>query len=193
MTTGNVEVMEAPVATGRGLSTWTLDASHSSAGFVVKHMMVSNVRGEFPEVEGTLNFDRANIANSSVNVTIKVASIATKDATRDGHLKGADFFDVETYPEITFHSTEFQKQSDDELLVKGDLTIRGVTKEVVLKVEGPTDEHKDPWGGTRLGFSATTKINRKDFGLTWNVALETGGILVGENVTINIDAEFVKQ
>jgi polyisoprenoid-binding protein YceI len=174
-------------------STWALDGAHSSAAFSVRHMMIANVRGEFREISGTLQLDERNIANTSVNVTIKTASVQTNDPKRDEHLKSADFFDVATHPEITFHSTKWEQRGEDELLVRGDLTINGVAKEVVLKAEGPTEEVKDPWGNSRIGFSAKTKINRKDFGLGWNVALETGGILVGEDVTITLETQFVKQ
>jgi len=174
-------------------STWALDGAHSSAAFSVRHMMIANVRGEFREISGTLQLDERNISNSSVNVTIKTASVQTNDPKRDEHLKSADFFDVGKHPEITFHSTKWEQRGEDELLVRGDLTLNGVTKEVVLKAEGPTEEVKDPWGNSRIGFSAKTKINRKDFGLGWNVALETGGILVGEDVTITLETQFVKQ
>src|SRR5439155_20462154 len=135
------------------------------------HMMIANVRGEFRELSGTLQLDEQNIENSSVNVAIKTASIQTNDGGRDTHLKSADFFDVENYPEIAFHSTKWEQRGEDELAIRGDLTIHGVTKEVTLKVEGPTEEVKDPWGGTRIGFAARTKINRKDFALGWNVVL----------------------
>jgi polyisoprenoid-binding protein YceI len=175
------------------ISTWALDGAHSSAAFSVRHMMIANVRGEFREISGTLQLDERNISNSSVNVTIKTASVQTNDPKRDEHLKSADFFDVGKHPEITFHSTKWEQRGEDELLVRGDLTLNGVTKEVVLKAEGPTEEVKDPWGNSRIGFSAKTKINRKDFGLGWNVALETGGILVGEDVTITLETQFVKQ
>ena len=202
---GNVDVLdieasgiEYDVPQGKiekipGLSTWSLDSAHTSAGFSVRHMMISNVRGEFRELSGTLQLDKQNIEQSSVNISIKTASIESHEPTRDTHLKSADFFDVEKYPEITFHSTEWQNNNDDTLLVKGDLTMHGVTKEVVLKAEGPTEEVKDPWGGTRVGFSAKTKINRKDFGLGWNVILEAGGLAASEDVIITIDAAFVKQ
>ena len=177
--------------TTTGLQTWNLDGSHSAAAFAVKHMMISNVRGEFDQLEGTLNFDPTSLENSSVQISINAASISTRDEKRDAHLKSADFFDVEKYPEITFRSTAFEKQADGELLVKGDLTIHGTTREVVLTVEGPSDELRDPWGGTRIAFSGKTKINRKDFGLHWNVALETGGVLVADQVTLSFEAEFV--
>jgi polyisoprenoid-binding protein YceI len=138
-----------------------------------------------------LALDESDITNSRVEATINVATINTREADRDTHLKSADFFDVEKYPTMTFRSTRVQCKGDDELAVTGDVTIHGVTREVVLNVEGPTAPAKDPWGNTRIGLSAVTKINRKDFGLTWNTALETGGILLGEDVTISLDAEFV--
>ena len=191
-----VEVLEAPatdIAEETGLSTWSVDAAHSSVGFSVRHMMIANVRGEFREVAGTLHLNAAQPEDSSVSVTINAASIETREPARDAHLKSADFFDVEKYPEITFHSTEWSSKNDDELLVKGDLTIHGVTKEVVLRAEGPTEPVKDPWGGTRIGFSAKTKINRKDFGLGWNVMLEAGGFVVSDDVVISLDVSFVKQ
>jgi polyisoprenoid-binding protein YceI len=187
----HVELLEKQ-ETETGLQTWNLDASHSSASFAVKHMMIANVRGEFNQLEGSLRFDPEHVAQSSVEITIKTDSISTRDEKRDAHLRSADFFDIETYPEMTFRSTKFEKNGNGELLVTGDLTIRDTTRKVVLTVDGPTDELVDPWGGRRIGFSGTTKINRKDFGLHWNVALEAGGVLVGEEVKLSFDAEFVK-
>jgi polyisoprenoid-binding protein YceI len=175
-----------------GIQTWNLDGSHSSAAFSVKHMMIANVRGQFDGLSGSLQLDANRIEDSNVQITIDAASISTHDEKRDGHLKSADFFDVEQYPEITFRSTKFEKKSEDELLVKGDLTIHGITREVILSVDGPSDQLADPWGGRRVGFSGTTKINRKDFGLVWNVALEAGGVLVGEDVKLSFDAQFVR-
>ena len=174
------------------LSTWALDNSHSTAEFSVRHLMISNVRGHFSELEGTLQYDPLHIENNAVSVAIKAASVETREEKRDAHLKSPDFFDVEKFPELSFHSTKWQHKNDDELLVKGDLTIHGVTREVVLTVER-TPELKDPWGGTRIGFTGRTKINRKDFGLTWNAALEAGGVVVGDEVSITLEAEFVKQ
>ena len=173
-------------------STWNIDPVHSVAEFKVKHMMISNVKGQFTGVSGTLLLDEANVTHSRVEATIDAASINTRDAQRDGHLKSADFFDVEKFPKLTFRSAKVERAGDDELAVTGELTIHGVAREVVFKVEGPTPAGKDPWGNTRIGLSAVTKINRKDFGLTWNAALETGGILVGEDVTITLDVQFVK-
>jgi len=174
------------------VSTWNLDPVHSVAEFKVKHMMISNVKGHFTGLSGTLTYDEQNVTNSRVEATIDAATINTGDAQRDGHLKTADFFDAEKYPAITFRSTNIKRTGDDELAVSGDLTMHGVTRPVVFNVEGPTAAGKDPWGNTRMGLSATTKINRKDFGLTWNATLETGGILVGEEITITLDVQFVK-
>lgn len=171
---------------------WQIDAAHSSAQFSVRHLMISNVKGEFTKVTGTIVHDPVDPANSKVDVTIDADSINTRDAQRDTHLKSPDFFDTAKFPTITFRSTEIRR-SEDGGKIKGDLTIHGVTREVVLDVEGPTAETKDPWGFTRIAASATTKINRKDFGLTWNAALETGGVLVGDDVKITIDLEAIKQ
>jgi polyisoprenoid-binding protein YceI len=173
-------------------TTWSLDPAHSVAEFKVKHMMISNVKGQFAKVTGTLSLDESDLANSKVEAVIDAASIETRDAQRDAHLKSADFFDVEKFPTLTFRSTGVAVVRDRELNVEGDLSIHGVTRKVLFAVEGPTPPAKDPWGNTRVAISATTKINRKDFGLTWNAALETGGILVGEEVTITLDVEFVK-
>jgi polyisoprenoid-binding protein YceI len=174
------------------VTTWNLDPAHSVAEFKVKHMMISNVKGHFAKVTGTLTFDESDLAKSSVEAVIEAVSIETRDAQRDAHLKSADFLDVEKFPTLSFKSTGITLVRDGELAVEGNLTIRGVTKKVLFTVEGPTPPAKDPWGNTRVAISATTKINRKDFGLTWNAALETGGILVGEEVTITLDAQFVR-
>jgi len=173
-------------------TTWNIDPIHSVAEFKVKHMMISNVKGHFPKVTGMLSLDESDLANSRVEASIETASIETRDPQRDTHLKSADFFDVEKFPTISFKSTSVIIVKDDKLAVEGDLTIRGVTRKVLFSVEGPTPAAKDPWGNTRVAVSASTKINRKDFGLTWNAALETGGILVGEEVTITLDIQFVK-
>ena len=168
--------------------TYEIDPIHSSAHFSVRHMMVSNVRGQFTKISGTIRFDSANPANSSVEATIDAASIETHDAQRDTHLKSSDFFDVGKFPTLTFRSKRIEAHSGGGKIT-GDLTIHGVTKEITLDVEGPTPENKDPWGKYRIGLSATTKLSRKDFGLTWNAALETGGVLVGDEVKITIDVE----
>jgi polyisoprenoid-binding protein YceI len=173
-------------------TTWKLDPVHSVAEFKVKHMMISNVKGQFAEIKGVWEFDERDVTKSRVEASIDAASINTRDAQRDAHLKSADFFDVEKFPALSFKSTRIGRTADRELAVTGDLTIHGVTRSVVFNVEGPTPPAKDPWGNIRVGLSATTKINRKDFGLTWNAALETGGILVGDEVTITLDVQFVK-
>jgi polyisoprenoid-binding protein YceI len=173
-------------------TTWSIDPVHSVAEFKVKHMMISNLKGQFPKVTGTLTLDESDLANSHVEASIEAASIETRDPQRDAHLKSADFFDVEKFPSLSFKSTGITLVRDGELAIEGDLTIRGVTRKVRFAVEGPTPPTKDPWGNTRVGVSGTTKINRKDFGLTWNAALETGGILVGDEVTITLEVEFLK-
>ncbi len=174
------------------VTTWTIDPVHSVAEFKVKHMMISNVKGHFSKLSGTLTLDESNITGSKVEAGIDVASIETRDPQRDAHLKSADFFDVEKFPTMGFKSTSIKRTGDGELAVEGDLTIHGVTRKVTFAVEGPTPAAKDPWGNTRVGISATTKISRKDFGLTWNAALETGGILVGDEAVITLDVQFIK-
>lgn len=171
---------------------YKIDPSHSSANFSIKHMMISKVHGGFEKVSGLFIYDSANPENSKVQAEIDVASINTREAQRDGHLKSADFFDVEKFPLITFNSKSFKKNGADQLIVIGDLTIRGTTNEVSLEVEGPTPEMKDPWGNLKTAISASTKIKRKDFGLTWNAALEAGGVLVGDDVVITLDIQFAK-
>jgi len=173
-------------------TTWSIDPVHTSAEFKVKHMMISHVKGQFTAVSGVIELDEAEIANSRVDVSIDAASITTREADRDAHLKSADFFDVEKHPKLLFVSTRVTRAGEGELGVEGDLTIHGVTRKVVFNVEGPTAPGKDPWGNIRLGLTATTKINRKDFGLTWNSALELGGVLVGDEVTITLDVQAVK-
>ncbi len=176
----------------QAVTTWNLDPVHSVAEFKVKHMMISNVKGQFTGISGTLTLDENDTTNSAVEVSIDAASINTREAQRDAHLKSADFFDVEQFPALTFKSTNVKRTGDDELAVTGELTIHGVTHPVVFNVEGPTAPGKDPWGNTRVGVSAVTKISRKDFGLTWNSTLETGGILVGDDITITLDVQFIK-
>jgi polyisoprenoid-binding protein YceI len=173
-------------------TTWNIDPAHSVAEFKVKHMMIANVKGHFTKVSGTLVRDESDPANDRVEATVDATSVHTRDEQRDAHLKSADFFDVEKFPTLHFKSSGISIVRDGELSVEGDLTIHGVTRKVRFAVEGPTPPTKDPWGNTRVAISASTKINRKDFGLTWNAALETGGILVGDEVTITLDVEFVK-
>jgi polyisoprenoid-binding protein YceI len=173
-------------------TTWNIDPVHSHAQFKVKHMMISNVKGEFTAVSGKLELNSADITKSRVEASVDATTINTREAQRDAHLKSADFLDVEKFPVLTFKSTRISKAGAEEIKVDGDLTLHGVTRNVSFEVEGPTPTMKDPWGNTRIGLSATTRINRKDFGLTWNSALETGGLLVGEDVTITLDVEFIK-
>lgn len=173
-------------------TTWNIDPVHTAAEFKVKHMMVSNVKGHFTGVKGVLTLDETDLTNSRIETSIDAASINTRDPQRDTHLKSADFLEVEKFPTLSFKSTHVSRDGAGELVVDGDLTIHGVTRNVAFAVEGLTPATKDPWGGTRMGLSAVTKISRKDFGLTWNAALETGGILVGDEVTITLEVEFVK-
>jgi polyisoprenoid-binding protein YceI len=172
--------------------TYQIDPAHTSAHFSVRHMMISNVRGEFSKVSGTVIYDAANPANSKADAVIEVASISTREPQRDTHLKSADFFDAEKFPLIAFQGKEVTEQGG-EWKLKGDLTIHGVTREISLDVEGPTPEHKDPWGNLRIGATATGKLNRKDYGLGWNAALEAGGVLVGDEVKLTIDLEAIRQ
>lgn len=171
---------------------WVIDNAHSEITFNVRHMMISNARGRFEKFSGTVNFDETNPAASTVEVQIEAASINTREAQRDGHLRSPDFLDAEKYPLLTFKSKHVETTGPNTGKITGDLTIRDVTKEVVLETEY-SGQSKSPWGTTSAGFSATTKINRKDWNLVWNVALETGGMLVGEDIKINIELEIVKQ
>jgi len=184
--------MSTQAALQTATTTWNIDPAHSVAEFKVRHMMISNVKGQFTKISGTLTLDEDDLTKSHVEVSIDAASIDTREAQRDGHLRSADFFDVEKYPALAFKSTRVTRSRDGDLSVAGDLTIHGVTREVVLAVEGPTPPAKDPWGFVRVGLSANTKINRRDYGLTWNAALEAGGILVGDEVAISLDVQFVK-
>jgi polyisoprenoid-binding protein YceI len=184
--------MSTVPTTETSASTWNIDPAHSVAEFRVKHMMIANVKGQFAKVSGKLVLDESDLANSQVEALIEASSIESRDPQRDAHLKSADFLDVENFPTLSFKSTRIRIVRNGELAVEGDLTIRGVTRKVSFDVEGPTPPVKDPWGNTRVAVSATTKINRKDFGLTWNTILEAGGIAVGEEVTITLDVEFIK-
>jgi len=172
---------------------WEFDPTHTGVQFKVRHLMISSVRGEFEKVTGKIVYDEADVTKSSADITIDTASINTRVAKRDEHLRSPDFLDVKKYPAITFRSKRIETAGSGTLKMTGDLTIRGVTKEVVLTVEGPTPSIKDPMGNSRVGGQATTKINRKDFGLVWNAALETGGVVVGDEVEITIDVEIYKK
>jgi len=174
------------------VTTWKLDPAHSQAEFKVKHMMISNVKGSFSGLSGTLTEHATDSTLSTVEASVDVSTINTHEPQRDAHLKSADFFDVEKYPTMTFKSTRVERLGEGEYRVTGDLTMHGVTKPVTFAIEGPSAPNKDPWGNARIGLSATTRINRKDFGLNWNAALETGGILVGEDVQISLDVQFIK-
>jgi polyisoprenoid-binding protein YceI len=172
---------------------WEIDPAHSVAAFTVRHMMVSNVRGEFGKLAGTVAYDPKAPARSAIEATIDATTVNTREEKRDTHLKSPDFFDVAQFPSITFKSTRVDAAGKGKLKITGDLTIHGVTKSVVLSVEGPTPPAKDPWGNERVGASAVTKISRKDFGLVWNKALESGGVLVSDEVQITLDVELVKK
>jgi polyisoprenoid-binding protein YceI len=169
-----------------------IDPTHSIAEFKVKHMMISNVKGHFSKVTGTLTLDESDLTRSQVEAVIDAASIETRDQQRDAHLKSADFLDVEKFPVLTFKSTRINLVQNVDLAVDGELTIHGVKRMAHFTVDGPTPPAKDPWGNTRVAVAPTTRINRKDFGLVWNASLEAGGILVGEEITITLDIEFVK-
>jgi polyisoprenoid-binding protein YceI len=177
-------------STTAATSTWSIDPAHTTVEFSVKHLMISTVRGHFGAVTGTIVLDEQNPLASTVTAEIDVTSINTRQEQRDAHLRSADFFDVETFPSIKFQSTRIERDGD-HFEVVGNLTIRNVTREVVLHT---SDEGRggDPWGGQRAGFSATTKIDRREFGLTWNQALETGGVVVGNDIKISLEVEAVK-
>jgi polyisoprenoid-binding protein YceI len=174
-------------------SQWQIDSQHASAQFAVKHLMISTVRGEFHGLTGTINWDDLDITKSTIDVTIDATSVDTREPKRNAHLKSPDFFDVAKYPTMTFKSKKVELLAAGKLKVTGDLTIRGVTKEVVLDVDGPTPPIKDPYGNTRVALSATASVNRQDFGVKWNANMDGGGVVVGDNVNIIIDAELVKQ
>ncbi len=174
-------------------SNWQIDPAHSSAQFSVRHMAISTVRGAFSKVTGSVVFDDKDVSKSTVEVTIDANSVDTRVPDRDNDLRSEKFFDVARYPSITFKSRKVEQLAPGKLKVTGDLTIRGTTKEVVLDVEGPTAPMKDPWGNTRNAATATTKINRQDFGVKWNATLDNGGVVVGDDVSIIIDVELIKK
>jgi polyisoprenoid-binding protein YceI len=174
-------------------TTWNLDTPHSTVGFSIRHMMISNVHGTFNSFQGTIKVNGEDPASAAVDVSIDAGSIDTREPKRDAHLKSADFFDVAKFPTLTFKSRKVEKVAGGQLKLIGDLTIHGVTKEVTLDVDTLTPPVKDPWGMTRAAAHASATINRKDFGLVWNKALETGGVLVGDEVSISIDVEMVRQ
>jgi polyisoprenoid-binding protein YceI len=174
-----------------GTTTYQIDPRHSSAGFGVTHLMISTVRGEFHGVTGTVIVDDSDISKSSVNVTIDATTVDTREPDRDKHLKSEAFFDVAKYPTITFQSTKVERNADGSLKVTGDLTIRGVTKSAVLSATLPKAPIKDPWGLQRTAVSASTKINRQAFGVAWNQKLDSGGVVVGDDVNITLDVEMI--
>jgi polyisoprenoid-binding protein YceI len=171
---------------------YDIDATHSRLGFAAKHAMVATVRGQFTDFTADVHLDEEDVTKSSAKVTIQAASITTGNADRDNHLRASDFFEVETYPEISFVSTGAERKSDDEFVLHGDLTIKGITKPVSVEFE-KTGTSVDPWGGERVGFEGRTKINRKDWGLSFNAVLETGGVLIGEKVTLEFDIAAVRR
>lgn len=178
--------------TTQATTKWALDPTHSEIGFKVKHMMFTNVSGEFEKFDAAVGTAGDNFETVKGSFTIDAASVNTGNADRDGHLKSEDFFSVEKFPTITFNTTSFKKLNSEDYEITGDLTLRGVTKSITLPVEFG-GLAKDPWGNTKAGFSIGGKINRKDFGLNWNAALEAGGVLVGEEVKLHIELQFVKQ
>jgi polyisoprenoid-binding protein YceI len=182
----------AATPTTTGITTWAIDPSHSLVEFAVKHLMISTVRGRFGDVKGTITLNDANPAQSKVEIEIGTASIDTRAEQRDAHLRSADFFDVEKFPSMKFTSKRIDGDINGEFKIVGDLTIRNQTREVVLDAEfqGKT---RDPWGGDRMGFEAKGKVNRKDFGLHWNQALEAGGFVLGDDIKLSIEVELVKQ
>ena len=172
-------------------SSWKIDSAHSDVGFKVRHLMVSNVKGSFNKYTGIVDLNETDITKSKVDVTIDVHSINTNDVKRDEHLRSADFFDAAKFPTMTFVSKKWSSAANGALKVAGNLTIHGITREVVLNVEPFSQEIKDPWGNTRRGTSASANINRKDFGLTWNKALDAGGAMIGDEVSIQLEVELV--
>ena len=184
--------MSTTATTTPALTTWSIDPAHSHVEFAVKHLMISTVKGRFAVVQGTVRTDESDPTKGTVEVEIDAASIDTREAQRDAHLKSADFFDVEKFPKITFKSTRISDVDGDSFKLTGDLTIHGITRPVTLDVTSE-GRGKDPWGGERAGFSAKGKIKRSDFGLTWNQVLETGGFVVGDEIKISLDVELVKK
>jgi len=186
-----VLALAVPAMAFAGTSTWTIDPAHSHSGFAVRHLVISTVRGEFGKTTGTVVLDEQDIAKSTVEATIDASTIDTRVPDRDADLRSPNFFDVAKYPTLTFKSTNVEKAGDGKLKVTGNLTLHGVTRPITLDVTGPTAEIKDPWGKTRRGLSATAKLNRKDFGLTWSKMIETGPV-VGDEVAIDIEVELLK-
>jgi polyisoprenoid-binding protein YceI len=191
LTAGVAAVLSLPAAAAN--SNWQIDSAHSSAQFSVRHLAISTVRGAFSKVTGTVALDDKDITKSTVDVTIDVTTVDTRESDRDKDLRSDRFFDVAHYPSMTFKSKKVEQVAPGKLKVTGDLTIRGTTKEVVLDVDGPTAPIKDPWGNQRAAATATTKVNRQDFGVKWNATLDNGGVVVSDDVSITIDVELVKK
>ena len=191
VTAGLAALLSLPAAAAT--STWQIDPAHSSAQFSVRHLAISTVRGAFSKVTGTVLLDESDITKSTVDVSIDVATVDTREPDRDTDLRSDHFFNVAQYPTMTFKSKKVVQVSPGKLKVTGDLTIRGVTKEVVLDVDGPTAPVKDPWGNQRAAINATTKINRQDYGVKWNATMDNGGVVVGDEISITLDVEMVKQ
>lgn len=184
--------MTTQTLTPAAVSTWKIDPVHSIAEFRVRHLMISNVRGQFTGVTGSLTYNENDPTQSQVQATIDAATVDTRDPQRDTHLKSADFFDVEKFPTLSFQSTRIARRANGTITLSGPLTIHGVSRDVEFAVEGPTPPVKDPWGNERIGVQASTKIDRREYGLTFNAALETGGVMVGDEVSITLELEFVK-
>jgi polyisoprenoid-binding protein YceI len=182
----------AAAGTQTGKTTWAIDPAHSHVGFAIKHLMIATVRGQFTDVQGTVTVDDEDPTTAKVDIAIATGSVTTGDGKRDAHLRSPDFFDVDRYPKMTFRSKRIEAVSGKAFRVVGDFTIRDVTREVVLNAE-LLGRAKDPWGNERAAFEANTKINRADYGLTWNAALEAGGVLVGDEVKISVEAELLQQ
>jgi polyisoprenoid-binding protein YceI len=183
----------AATSQGTKPTEWQIDPAHSAAHFSVRHLMISNVRGEFTKLTGSVLLNPADPAKSAVEVTIQAGSLNTREPQRDEHLRSGDFFDVANYPTLTFRSKRIEPLDAEIFKLTGDLTIRGVTKEVTFDVEGPTPSVKDPWGNVRAGVTASAKISRKDFGVAFNALTETGGVVVGDEVKITIEAELIQK
>ena len=190
VTAGLAAALSLPAAAAT--STWNIDPAHSSAQFSVRHLAISTVRGTFSKISGTVQLDESDITKSTVNVSIDVATVDTHEPDRDADLRTDKFFDVAKYPTMTFKSKKVEQVAPGKLKVTGDFTLHGVTKEVVLDVEGPTPPVKDPWGNQRAAVSAATKINRQAYGVKWNANMDNGGVVVGDDVSINLDVEMVK-
>jgi polyisoprenoid-binding protein YceI len=190
ITAGLAAVLSLPAAAAT--SNWQVDPAHTAAQFSVRHLAISTVRGQFKNVSGTVVLDESDVTKSKVDITIDTTTVDTGEPKRDGHLKSPDFFDVAKFPTMTFKSKKVEQAGAGKLKITGDLTIRGVTKEVVLDVDGPSAAVKDPWGNQRAAANATTKVNRQDFGVKWNATMDNGGVVVGDEVSITIDVEMTK-